>query len=521
MREIWAKAIGGRGWNIAARCVVAAMFLGLIGRFWHPHYGFTALLQVDPEAGRQMMAELRGAPIFVHSSPGSYDGVSYAQLATRPAVNDAQLDEAVDHVPYRARRMLTSWLAWLAGRGDAVKAVHAYAALNVFAWLALAAVLWRILPARGWRETAAWTGVLFSAGALASVRFALTDLPALGLIALGVHAAERGRRTGAIGWLAAATLTRETSVLAAVSLWPDDVRAKPGRALLATALVALPFGVWLAYLQWRLGPDNPGWSNLTWPATGFVGKWREDFAALVSGREPLLAVCSLLAQLGLVVQVAFLVWRREVRDGWWRLGAVFAGLMFFLGAAVWEGQPGAATRVLLPLLLAFNVRAARENAGVAWFVLGNLPVCAGLLALGHVPVNDREVAAGTFSAGSYVAHTDASWYPAESRRGKFWAWSPTGGALALDTWPRRDGPRRVAIALRTFAPHEIEIRTGATVQWRGVVGVRAQWIELPAVLARDGRAQLDLRSLAPPARESDAPNARELGVAICGLQVLD
>lgn len=505
-------------WTVL-RVALLGLFLGLAGRFWHPYYGFTIFLQIDAEAGQQMLPELRGAPIFVHPYAGNYDGGFYAQLAARPAVNDPALDAAVDHVPYRARRMLGSWLAWLAGGGDAVRAVHAYAALNVVAWLALAAVLWRIFPVADWRTTLAWAGVLFSAGALGSVRLALTDLPALLLVALGVAAATAVRPNRAVGWLAAALLARETAVLAAITLWPREWRSALGRPLLRGALVVLPFALWLVYLQWRLGPDNPGWSNLTWPGAGFLGKWAAEFAALTGGGDRLLAVMSLLANFALTVQAAYFVWRREPGDPWWRLGAVYGTLLLCLGAAVWEGQPGAATRVLLPLALAFNVVAVRARAGLGWLLLGNLSIGAGVLALGHVPTDPHELAAGRFSAGAYVVHTDARWFQTEVGHTKTWAWCGSTGALQLDIWPHLDQPRRIAVAVRAFRPRELEIRDGAALLWRGRITERVQWVELPPVAPVGGRLTLELRSGTSP--DAESAGGRGLSFAVYGVKVLD
>jgi hypothetical protein len=62
---------------------------------------------------------------------------------------------------------------------------------------------------------------MFSAGILISVAYALTDLPALILIAAAMLAPQYHRPKTTAGLLAAATLTRETSVLAGSILLPD------------------------------------------------------------------------------------------------------------------------------------------------------------------------------------------------------------------------------------------------------------------------------------------------------------
>ena len=50
--------------------------------------------------------------------------------------------------------------------------------------------------------------------------------------------------------------------------------------------------------------------------------------------------------------------------------------MIFLGAAVWEGYPGAASRVLLPMTLAFNILVPRGWKWWGVLLLGNLSVFA-------------------------------------------------------------------------------------------------------------------------------------------------
>ena len=51
---------------------------------------------------------------------------------------------------------------------------------------------------------------------------------------------------------------------------------------LASLGAALPLGLWLLYIHWRLGPGDAGWSNFTWPLHGFAKKWVESVHALGS-----------------------------------------------------------------------------------------------------------------------------------------------------------------------------------------------------------------------------------------------
>src|SRR5262249_2291390 len=75
-------------------------------------------------------------------------------------------------------------------------------------------------------------------------------------------------------------------------------------------------------------------------------------------------------------QAIFFAVRWRPGDTWWRLGATYAALMMFLATPVWEGFPGAASRVLLPMLLAFNLTVPRGRAWLALLIAGNLSVVA-------------------------------------------------------------------------------------------------------------------------------------------------
>lgn len=483
------------------RAGLLLFFLWLTGRFWHPYYGFTRFLQMDEASAATTLPELRAAPIFLYAD--GYDGHYYAQLAARPAVRDPALAGAIDSVGYRARRILLSWVAWAAGGGDPVAAVRAYAALNLAIWAGLAALLWRIFPAAGWRETLAWGGVLFSAGVMHSVRLALTDLAGLALLTGALWLVERGREKWAAGFLAAAGLVRETALLGAVALLPPG-RATRGDWLRAAGwmlLCAVPLVAWVGYLRAVWGWSEPGLGNFAPPFAGWAAKGAAALSGLLSEPDRYLALTTLLAFVALTVQAAFVVLQPRPRDRWWRLGAVHVGLLALLGTAVWEGHPGAATRILLPLTLAFNVLAVRGRAGAGWLVAGNLSVLAGVLIFWSVPQHPHELAAGRSRGGGYVVRTDARWYPAEQGRDKTWAWCAQTGGVDIRWWPRADGPVEMRMAVRGITLRPLEIRQAGRVLWSGEVGEKLQWIGLSGVTARDGHAGLEIHSGTAPVRE--------------------
>jgi hypothetical protein len=513
------------GWSVAgcgARITLLLFFAWLTGRFWHPYYGFTRFLQCDPATEARQLPVLRDAPVFVHPGPGGYDGFYYAEIATDPSARAPALRGSVDDLGYRARRILLSALAWGLGRGDPIDAVRAYAGLNLGAWLGLAALLWRLWPARGWRETAAWAGVLFCAGAMLNVRLALTDLTALALLAGGMMLVERGRSGAAVLSFGLAGLARETALLGSVALWPARGAGGIGwaRAGSLVALTALPLALWLGWLVLVVGSSGAGLDNFALPGAGWIRKAGALLAALRAEPGNALVLSSVLGQVALSVQLFYVARYPARNDPWWRLGACYSGLLLLLGPAVWgEDLPGAAVRVLLPLTLAFNVLAVRRCAAPGWFAVGNLGVVGGVVALWLVPTDPREFVAGRGAGTGYVVRLETGWHDMERGKRRVWIWSAHGGSLVIDTWPRQPVLSSLRLGLRAITPREIAIQAGDRELWRGMVGERLQWVELRDVSAPRGRRTLRFVSPAAPVRESAAAGARELGLAIYGVEL--
>ncbi len=174
---------------------------------------------------------------------------------------------------------------------------------------------------------------------------------------------------------------------------PGQADAIGGGAGGRILVVALPLASWLLYIQLTVGWPEPGLGNLTWPVKGLIEKWCEALVSLQFEPNRWLAISTLLAHLALTGQLVFLIAHPQWGNRWWRTGILYGALMLCLGTAVWEGFPGAATRVLLPLSLAFNVLAVRRRAAVLWLVVGNLTVVNGVLTLWVVPNHPRELTA--------------------------------------------------------------------------------------------------------------------------------
>jgi hypothetical protein len=500
----------------AVAVIAVILFLWSVARFWHPVYGFTAFLQFDEAHKTTAIAAFREYPVFSYPGLAPYDGLQYSQLAYHPLLEAGELRPAVDSLAYRARRILLPAVAWLLAAGQPAWIAQVYAALNIACWLLLAAVFWRKLPVTDARGVLAWIGLLFSAGALGSVRFALVDLPALLLVALAVGEAERGRRRSPAGWLAAAALTRETSLLASAALftYPPKSRAGLMRDLLWVLLAALPLFIWLGYVRWRVGTVETGPGNFTWPVLGLLEKWRDCFHAMVEPDTQPLAWRTLLCTAGLTCQAAFiLTWRRPA-DPWWRVGAVFTALLLCLGPAVWEGFPGAAPRVLLPLNLACNVFAVRTRAPLAWLLACNLTIFCGLSAFDDLPPY-RDAAAARHGRAAGVVEPGAGWFDRESNSRHHWLWAESHGRLDIRTWPRSASVEvRLTLKLQGITPRTVRARVDGREIWSGPVPAKLTTVRLPPLLVTGGRMELELMTDALPVLENSRPDARRLGFAL-------
>ncbi|MDP3070127.1 MAG: hypothetical protein Q8N18_07560, partial [Opitutaceae bacterium] len=310
---------------------------------------------------------------------------------------------------------------------------------------------------------------------------------------------------------------RETSLLAAIGTLQAPWWSWRNAARLAFA--AAPLAAWLAYVRWAAGPADAGWANFTLPLAGLVEKWIAAIGALATVGDKPLAWTTLLATLGLTVQAAFFAVRRDYADRWWRIGAAYAGLMLLLGTAVWEGFPGAATRVLLPLNLAFNVLVLRTRAPLAWLVAGNMTVLAGLLALRDVPHDPREIAARSIGGTSAIVRTGDGWFGREQSRRQTWFWARERGELAIERWSQGGRPLQLEFSLRSLVPRTVVIRHQGREIWRAAVGptTTAHRAPLPATTART--IALEFATAEPPVRENAAPGARELGFALYDLRL--
>jgi hypothetical protein len=376
-------------WLAVALC---AVFLASVARFYYPGLGFSALLIIPQRPDMQLPA-LQQLPHYEYPPHIAYDGFMYVQLAMEPLLRDPAIDHALDAPAYRARRILFSWTAYALGLGRPAWILQAYALQNVLSWLMLAWLLTRWIRPDTPTGLAIWTASMFSHGLLVSVRMSLLDGPSLLLLAFAVAASARGR-----SWLSAlvlgiATLGRETNVLGAVTLpWPKGVRGWL-RLAACGVLVVLPLLIWQDYIWsiYRGASASAGASQLTVPVMAYLQKWQVTFGAIRQQGLFSPGGYTLLVVIALTAQVAFVGWSRAIREPWWRMAAAFAVLLMLVHPVVWEGFPGAVTRVVLPLKFGVNILLVRTRPRGFWWwvVLCNLDVVAGQAAIPNplLPLN--------------------------------------------------------------------------------------------------------------------------------------
>ena len=387
---------GSRVWVVAYALVIAA-FLAAVGRYYHPAYGFTALIEFPAAGHGYELPAVQNAPHYDHPASGGYDGQFYAQMAVEPLLRPAAIDRALDDPPYRAHRILFSWIAYSAGFGRPSAILQAAALENVVVWLVLAGLLWYWIPPKSARAFVLWAGTLLAHGTLMSVRYALPDGLSLLLIALSVLAMETGRPIVAGAVLGLATLARETAILAGVMFVrllsrrpvhsPDRPTYVRGwrQAAWAGALAILPFAVWLDYLRsiYR-GRTLAGGGHITAPFWGLGSEitsvWRQfsDWSA-PAFRDDLLALVAFLTQ---AIWIVWRLTRRRETPAWALVAAAFLLLAGLAHPVVWDGAPGAYTRVAMPLTMGVNVLLARDpRASWWWIALANLGVVPGVALL--------------------------------------------------------------------------------------------------------------------------------------------
>lgn len=466
-----------RHWPIAlCYAGTVALFLWICGHFYLPGKGFTYLVMFGGKVSARYLPELRALNHYEVQDFG-YDAQYYAQIAMRPQLGDPELNAAVDSLPYRARRILFCWTAYGLALGNPVRALHIYAVQNIVCWLALAALMLRWFPAVNWGNFFRWAGVLFSFGLCFSVRGSLVDGPSLLLIAAGVALAEAGRPWWSAALLGVAGLGKETNLLAGAALAQPNAPGWRGWwvVLRRGLLVALPLALWLVCLRLWLGGDGgAGLRNFALPFAAYIEKWRATLAQFQAEGPGSVAQWSVLMLITLTAQGLFFALRPRWQEPWWRVGAAYTVLLIFLGDAVWEGYPAAASRVLLPMALAFNILVPRGRAWWVVLLLGNLTLIFSydtLKAPGSVSsatTGPRSLVIEQVSGKNVEAvFNDRDWFSPERSRFEYWRWSRGSAEIVFHNPHATPLIVDIYFELKSSDERTVTVRSGEQVLWHG------------------------------------------------------
>jgi len=500
---LWRQA---RDWYRLAYLVAVGYFLWCAAQCYIPGKGFTGLISFGSGAEAHHIRELDEVGYFVDRDTPGYDGQYYAQIAVKPLPGSRDLRAAVDNLPYRARRILFCWTAYGLGFGRPWLVLQVFALQNVLCWLVLAWLLTRWFPATNLDNLVRWAGTLFAWGMTMSVRQSLMDGPSLLLIAVGLMLAEKGRPWASACVLGVAGLGRETNVLAGAVHLPgrDWSPREVGRAAARGALVVGPLLAWTAWLWWTFRePSDAGYQNVGAPLRAFLAKCGDVAAGIRANGWDSSAKWTLILLVAMTVQALAILLRPQWTSPWWRVGAAFTALAVFLGPSVWAGYPGAAPRVVLPMVLAFNAVLPRGRWWWPVLLLGNLTVLTAPDELGPLGRESFRIEGpkAVWRAPSNrtidVTFGD-EWYQGERSTFEYWRWSRGSAAIVITN------PQPVAVEveldfdLRTFDPRTIRVYQGGTLRWEGPVGRTSAAVRLPGVRLEPGGTPWRFEAEGPP-----------------------
>ncbi len=470
--------------------VAAATFAQLLRTYagvYAPGFGITKLIVIGQEFDQRGLAPFRATPKYVGSfDRWGFDGQHYAQLALDPLLRDPQIKIALDSPPYRARRILLPWLAWLGGLGQPAWILNVYAALNLVFWAGFAVMMIALFRPHGWAGVAGLAAMLMTCGIIESMHASLTDFPALVLMTL---AAMIGGGRGA-GVLALAGLARETNLIGIVGLWHyrPPWRAALKRNLWLGLIAAGPMLLWFAYVAWRLRMTSSlDGSNLDWPLRGIIAqlgqfagwatdgsiRWSRWYTELYSSDH----LHALLTIIAVLTQCLYLLTHRDWDNRLWRVGILFVPFFLCVGLPAWESH-FTVTRHALPVTLAFNLVLATRarRTWPIWFLLGNCFVPYGIHRFATAdrlnPVAPAEILllpplprgpAASLCFGS-------GWSGPEGSPRRSWRWATAQQAGVLLTNPGRQPlEAEVSFALQSLSPRDVAVIVRGTTVWAGPV----------------------------------------------------
>ena len=349
--------------------------------------GWTKLTLYGADCADDALPRLQHIRHYIDFDPdgrAGYDGQFYGQMAIDPTLRDPAFDRALDQPVYRGRRIGLPAIAFCLGLGKPSRVINAYALSNLLFWFVLLAAMAILMRPWTGQQLLCLSAGMVSYGVVASMERSLTDLPATAMLFVGAVIGSWG---GYVAF-AAAALTRETSVLAAVGFLESWRPTAWKRNVGMLCLAVLPLVVWMIYVRHRFGPDQTvlGAGNFTLPFQALVMRFIDGIKKLTgNGHHGHLSrlrwlyydfdTHELLVIAGITFQGLYLVLRRDWHSTFWRTGICYALFASVLGVAVWE-ETAAASRVLLPMTICFYLLLARERAAWFWpfFIGGSLSI---------------------------------------------------------------------------------------------------------------------------------------------------
>lgn len=521
------------GWFFALVGASAfAVLLGAYVRVWSPDYGITRFIIIGREFNQRGLAVYRATPKYMDPYPPArvgFDGQQYAQIALDPLLRDPQIKQAIDNPPYRARRILLPWLAWIGGWGRPFRVLNVYAALNPLFWLGFVAMMAVLFRPHGWAGLAGFSAMLLTCGIIESMRGSLTDFPAFVLMTFAVMI---GGSEG-VGVMALAALTREVSVLGLAGLlefkppWPETLKKNFRFGLIAIG----PMLLWLAYLAWRLRMHSSvDADNMDWPLRAIVRKLGEFIAAIRQGNiewsqfyrsYELHALLTIIATL---TQCIYLLAHRSWENRLWRMAVIFVPFFLCIGYAAWE-RHFTVTRHALPITLGFNLVLAMRpgRRWLWWFLLGNCFVPYGIFEFSfygrETPPLHEFMVVGAPAEVQVDVRAGAGWSRPESSPRKIWRWATAQNATLVCS-NANPLPVEAELAFDTTspAPRDLRVSVQNKVIWAGQLDYSLRSVRSPKFSLPRGETTVTFQTSLPPA-SSGPDDRRELTFMLSNLQL--
>jgi len=257
---------------------------------------------------------------------------------------------------------------------------------------------------------------------------------------------------------------------------------------------------WLGGLGGKQGYANSGAANFTWPFAGYIERWDFLLHVLRENIWSTTARSALLAHVSLTVCMGWILFRPRWKELWWRIGALQVALLAVLNTQVWEGYPGAAARVLLPLTLAFNVLVPRGKRAWVWLVLGNLSFFSGLLEMRAPPQPVVAVSGSPEQVGGHGRKAQlevvmaSGFYAVEGGGSTSWQWTAGDAVCLLKNYSGKAMRVHLEMDVRALDERHMEVWIGERRLLEGALGREVRRLASESFELPPGETRLELRT---------------------------